>query len=290
LLSDQAAALLGRCTFPPQGSALACAVSGGPDSLALMVLGVAAGCEVTAYHVDHGLRDGSAAEADVVRRNAVAVGAEFVSLRVEVAKGANLEARARGARFSALPPDVATGHTADDQAETVLLNLLRGAGADGLVGMRLGPRHPILRLRREETERLVESLRLEVVRDPTNRDRAFLRNRVRSEVLPLLSEIGSRDVIGVIVRQCELLADEVALLDVLASAIDATDAKQLAAAPVALARRSVRAWLKGLGDSPLPPDSASVERVLSVARGDALACEVAGGVRISRHRGRLVAS
>ena len=234
MLSDQAAALLERCAFPSPGSELACAVSGGPDSLALMVLAVAAGCRVTAYHVDHGLRSGSAAEADVVRRNADAVGAAFVALRVEVAPGANLEARARTARFSALPPEVATGHTADDQAETVLLNLVRGAGADGLVGMRLGPRHPILRLRREETERLVGSLRLEVVRDPSNRDRALRRNRIRNEVLPLLSEIGSRDVVAVISRQCELLADEVALLDSLASAIDATDVKQLAAAPVAL--------------------------------------------------------
>lgn len=290
MLSDQAAALLSRCAFPPQGSAVACAVSGGPDSLALLVLAVAAGCQVTAYHVDHGLRAGSGDEAEIVRRNAEALGADFVALRVDVAQGANLEARARAARFSALPPEVATGHTADDQAETVLLNLVRGAGADGLVGMRLGPRHPILRIRREETERLVESLRLEVVRDPSNRDRAFRRNRVRNEVVPLLSEIGSRDVVAVISRQCELIADETALLDALAAAIDATDAKQLVGAPVALARRSVRAWLKVLSGSSLPPDSAAVERVLSVARGDVLACEIAGGVRISRHRGRLVAS
>jgi tRNA(Ile)-lysidine synthase len=290
VLSEQAAALLSRCAFPPPGSAVACAVSGGPDSLALMVLAIAQGCRVTAYHVDHGLRAGSAEEADIVRQNAQVLGADFVGLRVEVAPGANLEARARGARFSALPPDVATGHTADDQAETVLLNLLRGAASDGLVGMRFGARHPILRLRREETERLVESMRLEVVRDPSNRDRAFRRNRVRDELLPLLSEIGSRDVVAVIARQCEILADETALLDALAAAIDATDAKQLTGAPIALARRCVRTWLKVVSGSSLPPDSASVERVLSVARGDVLACEIPGGVRISRHRGRLVAS
>lgn len=289
MLSDQAAGLLSRCAFPKPKSPLACAVSGGPDSLALMVLAVAAGCAVTAYHVDHGLRDGSAEEADVVRRNAEAVRASFVSLRVEVAPGANQEARARAARFSALPPDVATGHTADDQAETVLLNLVRGAGADGLVGMRLGPRHPILRLRRSETERLVTSMHLEVVRDPTNRDRAFRRNRIRNEVLPLLSEVGARDVVAVITRQCELIADDVALLETLAAAIDVTDARELAAAPVALARRSVRAWLKEISASPLPPDSATVERVLSVARGEVLACEVPGGLRIRRSRGHLVA-
>jgi len=58
--------LLARCTFPAPGLPLVCAVSGGPDSLALLVLGTAAGCRVTAVHVDHGLRDGSAAEAEVV--------------------------------------------------------------------------------------------------------------------------------------------------------------------------------------------------------------------------------
>src|SRR5205085_8899120 len=122
------AALLGRCVFPGAGTVVTCAVSGGADSLALLVLAVGAGCEVTAVHVDHGLREGSAAEADLVRAAAARFGAGFVAERVMVAPGANLEARARAARYGVLPADVLTGHTADDQAETVLLNLLRGAG------------------------------------------------------------------------------------------------------------------------------------------------------------------
>jgi tRNA(Ile)-lysidine synthase len=290
VLSEQAAELLPRCRFPERRSPIACAVSGGPDSLALLVLAVAAGCDATAYHVDHGLRPESKDESEVVRRACETIGAGFVSLRVEVAKGANLEARARAARLSALPPDVATGHTADDQAETVLLNLARGAGADGLVGMRLGRRHPILRLRRLETESLVASLGLEVVRDPSNRDPAHRRNRVRHELMPLLAEIAARDVAQVIARQSEIIADDVELLDSLAAALDPTDARQLAGAPVALARRSVRAWLRLITESPLPPDSAAVERVLAVARGEAVACEIAGGTRIRRHHGRLLAS
>ena len=143
--------LLSRCTFPPGGSPLACAVSGGADSLALLVLAVAAGCDVTAIHVDHGLRAASAAEADVVRQAASRFGARVEIRRVSVPPGPNLEARARAARFAVLPVDVATGHTMDDQAETILVNLLRGAGADGLAGMEPGARHPILGLRRHET-------------------------------------------------------------------------------------------------------------------------------------------
>ncbi|HEY5110018.1 MAG TPA: ATP-binding protein, partial [Acidimicrobiales bacterium] len=129
------AGLLARCTFPPPGDPLVCGVSGGPDSLALLVLATAAGCRVTAVHVDHGLRTGSADEAGVVAEVAARFGAGFRSERVVVADGPNLEARARAARHAVLPEGTLLGHTADDQAETMLLNLLRGAGLDGLAAM-----------------------------------------------------------------------------------------------------------------------------------------------------------
>ena len=129
-----------RCDFPVAGTAVTCAVSGGADSLALLVLAVEAGCAVTAVHVDHGLRAGSAAEADIVAAAAARFGAVFRAERVDVPAGPNLEARARAARYAVLPPDVCTGHTADDQAETVLLNLLRGAGAPGVAALRPGRR------------------------------------------------------------------------------------------------------------------------------------------------------
>ena len=120
--------LLARCTFPAAGSAVTCAVSGGADSLALLVLAVEAGCAVTAAHVDHGVRDASELEAQRVRVIAERLGAGFVAHRITVAPGPNFEARARQARYAVLPADVLTGHTADDQAETVVLNLLRGPG------------------------------------------------------------------------------------------------------------------------------------------------------------------
>ncbi|HEV3227726.1 MAG TPA: tRNA lysidine(34) synthetase, partial [Acidimicrobiales bacterium] len=127
--------LLERCSFPPRGTRVACAVSGGADSLALLVLARAAGCDVTAIHVDHDLRPGSDREADVVRAAASRFGARFEGRVAPVVSGPNLEARARRARYDVLPADVLTGHTADDQAETVLLNLLRGAALDGLRGI-----------------------------------------------------------------------------------------------------------------------------------------------------------
>ncbi len=209
--------LLTRCTFPAPGTPLACAVSGGPDSLALLVLAVAAGCDVTAIHVDHGLRAGSADEADVVAAAAAKLGARFVTKTVSVAPGPNLEARARAARFAVLPADVATGHTMDDQAETILLNLLRGAGADGLAGMAPGFRHPLLGLRRCETHRLCAEAGLEPVHDESNADPAFARNRVRHELLPLCAELAGRDPAPLLARQAGVLRDEVALLNALAA-------------------------------------------------------------------------
>ncbi|MGI8685163.1 MAG: tRNA lysidine(34) synthetase TilS, partial [Acidimicrobiales bacterium] len=240
-----APAPLDRCSFPAAGTPLACAVSGGADSLAMLVLATAAGCDVTAHHVDHGLRPESAEEASVVAAAADRFGARFEAHRVEVGAGPNLEARARAARRALLPAGVATGHTADDQAETILLNLLRGAGLDGLAGMRPGPAKPILGLRRAETRALCRQLGLEPVQDPSNDDPAYRRNRIRHEVLPLLEEVAGRDVVAVLVRQAALLRDEADHLDGLAAGADPADGRALAALPPAVARRVVRRLLSG---------------------------------------------
>jgi tRNA(Ile)-lysidine synthase len=278
-------ALLGRCDLPPAGTAVTCAVSGGADSLALLALAASAGCEVTAVHVDHGLRAGSAQEAEVVGAAAARFGARFRSAQVVVHPGPNLEARARAARYSVLPPDALTGHTADDQAETVLLNVLRGAGLDGLSGFR-PERRPIRRLRRAETRALCDSLGLIPVADPSNDDPAFRRNRVRHELLPLAAAIAERDLGEVLARQADLLRADGALLDDLAAAVDPTDARGLAAAPDPLARRAVRAWLRS-GAECHPPDAATVERVLAVARGTIVATQVGEGRSVRRRGGRL---
>ena len=275
--------LLAKCTFPPPGTEVTCAVSGGADSMALMILAVAAGCTVTAVHVDHRLRSGSDLEGDVVAGTAQRFGASFRSETIDVPDGANLEARARDARYAVLPADVMTGHTADDQAETMLLNLMRGASSSGLAAMRPGFRRPILALRRASTEDLCRALDVTVVDDPSNRDPAYLRNRVRHELLPAMNALARRDLVPVLTRQSGLLRDDADLLDELAAAIDTTDAKQLAAAPLPLARRAVRLWLA----TDHPPDAATVDRVLQVARGLAGGCDIGAGRRVERSRQRL---
>lgn len=274
---------LERARFPGSGTKVVCAVSGGADSLALVALAVRAGCLVTAVHVDHGTRPESAGEAAAVAEVVGRLGAGFEARRVRVEAGPNLEARWRAARIEALPAGALTGHTADDQAETMLLNLVRGAGLDGLAGIRPGPTKPILGLRRSETRRVCSLMGLVPLEDPTNVDPSFRRNRVRHELLPLLDAIGERDVAGVLARQARLLREDGDLLDRMAAAIDAGDARALATAPAPLARRAVRLWLGG----DHPPDGAAVERVLAVARGEAVACELPGGARIERSGMRL---
>ena len=275
--------LLAKCNFPSAGTKISCAVSGGPDSMALLILAVASGCEVTAIHVDHALRIGSENESRVVENLAKNLGANFISKTIRVEPGSNLEARARNTRYEVMPQDVMTGHTADDQAETVLINLLRGAGLAGLAGMQRNQRHPILALRRSLTHQLCLELEIEVVEDPSNTDPKFQRNRIRHELIPLMDAISQRDVAAILDRQADLFREDSMLLDDLAKSIDVTDAKLLAAAPIALARRAIRQWLTEI----YPPDAATVERVLEVARGATLACEIGSNREVRRSQQRL---
>ena len=270
-----------QCTFPSNGP-IHCAVSGGADSSALLILASMTGEEVIAHHVEHGLRPNSSIESDRVARLANQVGAKFRSVALSLEKGPNLEARARSARFDALPNDVLTGHTADDQAETIILHLLRGGGPDALAGMG-DEHHPIIKLRRADTESVCQIFEWTPVEDPTNEDPRFRRNRVRHEVLPLLNEVAERDVVPLLIRAGEIADKDADFLDRLAQEIDVTDAAALASAPIALARRSIRAWLRGEH----PPDLASVERVLQVARGEALGTEITGGRSVRRTNGKL---
>jgi tRNA(Ile)-lysidine synthase len=274
------------------------ACSGGADSVALLELAAHAGLAPLAVHVDHGLREGSGAEVAQVGALADALGAGFHSTRIAVDSGSNLEARARDARYRALEQArvahradvVLVGHTADDQAETVLLNVLRGAAAAGLAGM--AARHgtivrPLLDLRRAETRALCDALGLAVFDDPMNDDRAFRRVAIRHDVLPYLSALAERDLVPVLARQAEILRSDSEFLDELAArawpGADGPRAASLVALPLPLARRALRQWL----GAP-PPSMAEVERVLAVAAGDARATELAGGRAVHRSTGVLV--
>lgn len=279
-------ALLRRCAFPPPGSTVDCAVSGGPDSSALLVLAAVSGCTITAHHVDHQLRPGSSLEANVVAGLADRFGAAFESHTVVVGDGPNLQARARRARLAVLPDGVLTGHTADDQAETLLLALGRGTGPVGFAGMAPGNR-PILGLRRSETVDLCRHLDIEVVDDPSNRSPRHRRSRVRHEVLPLLDDVFDRDVASVITRQVPIASELVDLLDDLAEGVEPTDCRELEHLPRAVRRWVVRRWLTDVLSTGHPPDLASVERVLAVVDGSATATEIAGGIEVRRSSRRL---
>ena len=279
--STTATGLLARCRFPEDGP-LHCAVSGGADSLALLLLARRTERPITVWHVDHRLRENSSVEFQHVKSIADALGVPAESRSIEVTQGSNIEARAREARYSLLPTDILTGHTADDQAETILINLLRGSGTAGLAGMRIDQR-PLLGLRREETHALCRELKVQPLSDPMNEQDRFQRVRIRKELVPLLVDISKRDITDVLTRQAGLLRDDDDLLEELAAMIDTSDALALSAAPPALARRAIRQWLA----HPTPPDAATIERVLSVARGHAKACDVGGGREVRRSRQRL---
>lgn len=279
--SPLASGLLSRARFPHRNT-LHCAVSGGADSLALLFLAARTEQPVTVWHIDHGLRAESTREFAFVESICAQLNVECVLRSIAVEQGPNLEARARDARYAALPDDVLTGHTADDQAETVLINLLRGSGTAGLAGMRHDDR-PLLGLRRSETHALCAELGVTPLHDTMNDDHRFQRVRVREELVPLLVDISKRDIVEVLTRQAAVLREDDDVLEELAAMIDPTDARAISTAPRAIARRAIRQWLS----NPKPPDFATVERVLTVARGEAVACDIGQGRSVRRSHQRL---
>jgi tRNA(Ile)-lysidine synthase len=261
------------------------AVSGGADSVALLLaldeLLSAARFSLTPVvaHVDHRLRKASPSDAGWVKGLAAELGHDVAILRVDVRKAAqrnsdNLEQAARRARYAALAAlaqkrrarIVLTAHTADDQSETILLNLLRGSGADGLSGMRAIRRmnknseielaRPLLSwARRSDTEKYCRARSIEFRQDEMNDDETFARVRIRRRLLPLLETFNPR--IGeALTRTGELLrADSDALNSAARRLFELSVANGLrkstqlrvdllAIAPPAVTRRALRLWLE----------------------------------------------
>jgi len=272
--------LLDRCTFPE--GPLECAVSGGADSMALLVLATQVSTEVKAIHVDHGIRENSQEEADFVFQNAQTLGADFESLTIKVQPGTNLEARARKARYSVLPKKVLTGHTADDQAETILLALMRGSAWHGLSGIRPSPQRPILKLRRTETEAVCQEFSIDFFRDPSNKNLLFRRNQIRHEVLPLLNSISDRDLVPILERQADILRSGADFLKVESEKVDPTKCDELLAVHSAVARESIRNWIWKNRDDDHPPDIATIDRVLAVASLEMRSTDIGSGWRVER--------
>ena len=294
----------GRLTGPDLFAGLEAPVvvacSGGPDSVALLALAAEAGLAPVAVHVDHGARAGSAAEAEVVAGFATRLGTGFAAETVAVPPGPNFEARAREARYDALErarerlgcTAVLVGHSRDDQAETVLLNTLRGAGVPGLAGMparRGRVVRPLLDVPRSDLAAVCAGLGLCPLDDPMNADPVHRRVWLRREVIPALEVGAGRDLRGVLARQAAFARADSDLLDTLAAEVLARagdrlelDAAVLAGAPEALARRALRLWL-----GPPPPSAERIEAVLAVVRGQRRSAELPGGVEVGRAGGRL---
>lgn len=260
------------------GEGVVVAVSGGPDSVALLdvLVRLSPGwrLRLVPAHVDHGLRPDSAADAAWLADRVRALGLELRLARVDAAgfarrHGLSPEAAARLLRYRALEEvrraagadRLAVGHHRDDLAETVLLRLLTGAGSDGLAGIppaRGSVVRPLIERTRAEIETYLRARGLEWREDPSNRDPRFLRNRVRHELLPWLERAFNPRVREVLARTAALLRDEVACLEeqarqALAEAVLpdppavrggdvllALDAERVAALPVALQRRVLR--------------------------------------------------
>ena len=281
-----------QCHFPPPGTSVDLAVSGGPDSLGMLLLALDAQLKVHAHHVDHHARATSGDDAAAVVAMCAALEVELTVHDVDVAPGANFEARARSARRRVLPAGVMTGHTMDDLAETVIVNMLRGAGVDGLSPMVDDPTKPLRDVRRSAVHEYVASSGFEPVHDESNDSPDFRRNRVRHEVMPLLCEVAERDVVPLLARQAALMFDERRWLDELAgsqAAISDVDCRELRTWPVARLRRWLRLQLRSddTGDGAHPPTADEVERAIAVVRGEVVATELGGGRRLARRAQRL---
>lgn len=259
------------------------ACSGGADSTCLLhVLArglVHLSLSLIAVYVDHGLRPGTEKERALVERHARALGAAYACVRVDVparveATGESVQEAARILRYQALQrvaeergaTRIAVGHTLTDQAETVLLNLLRGAGPRGLAGiapvMGLVVR-PLLAVSRAETEAYCARHRLEYVDDPSNESDIYLRNRLRRELMPALARLNPGAE-----RHLAQLADIMREEDALIEALVDRRAPELVTRVEEDGAEGVRLPGPALLEAPRGLARRLVRRAYSMARGD----------------------
>ena len=275
-----------RALRPFNGPAII-GLSGGPDSLALAAAAAAEKKGVRCVVVDHGLQDGSA---EVARRAVQAVeafGLEAEVIRVEVGEG-NLEAAARSARYEALLAyghDVWVAHTADDQAETLLLGALRG-NPSGMAPRTGRIVRPFLGIRRADTVGACEELGLEPWHDPMNADPAFRRVAMRKQVLPLLSELLGGDAVPALAATADRIAADQALIASLTDLAPTTSCAELKADAGPVRRRRLAAWLLGEG-VPVQGDQLDAVEALVVDWHGQGPVAVAGGRAVVRRQGKL---
>jgi len=287
---------------------LVVAFSGGADSLGLLLvlaqLPVERRPTLEAIVVDHGLRASSAAEAAAAVALARGLGIPARAVRVEVDGRGGVEEAARLSRYRALAAHaagraVATAHTLDDQAETVLLRLARGAGLRGASGMRdratvAGARvvRPLLGVRRAAVHAVVEAAGLAPVEDPSNADPRFARNRLRAEVIPALERLAP-GCVAALARFAALARDDERFLAARATRAvgDAgpVQAERLRRLPLPLRRRAIRARIERAGAR--PPAAARIEEIVRLLdRGGDGELHLPGGVLVAVRDGVFTAA
>ena len=302
------------------GDLVLAACSGGPDSVALLHLLLSLSpelpVEVFVAHFNHGLRPEADADEAFVAGLAGGRGLRFVSGRSDVRKFArehrlNLEEAGRRLRYDFLrraarklgATKIATGHTMNDQAETLLLRLIRGTGLRGLAG--IAPVihddpcpvvRPLLRLSRPQIEEFLTAEGLDWRLDESNLDRRFIRNRVRSELLPELERNYGRRVVEHIARLADIVREEESLMEGFSREVSAVlmsgagkagalDARVLGLLPVAMGRRVVREFIREVKGDLRGISYADVDRLLKLREGRET--QVAGGLSFRREAGTL---
>ncbi len=313
-MSDTLEQHLDAALVQTPGSPLCVAFSGGPDSTALLhalaSMPVARARGLRALHVDHAMNPQSAAWSEHCQRfcETLNVPCEVTRVQVELDKGFGLEAAARHARYAAFESSLRQGeylllaHHRDDQAETVLLKLLRGAGPDSLGGMRaLRPFargqlwRPLLELSRKQLRDYLDARQLPSIDDPSNADTRFARNHLRHYILPRLERLWPQAVDSIVhsaalsraaadALQVQWLAAFDALHDPAAHTLDA--AGWLALHP-ALREPLLDHWLHGLSlPAPTTAQRQQIEHQCG-ARAGQQPCVQWRGAELHIWRGRL---
>jgi tRNA(Ile)-lysidine synthase len=286
-----------------QGEPLLVMVSGGGDSVALLDIAVRLGADVSALHVNYGLRDGASEDEALVRELCERLGVPLAVERVQLgSEGGNLQERARDARYALAEGlaagDYAAAHTASDQAETILYRLAVSPGSRALHGMSPRRGHlvrPLLAVTRDELREYLRGRGLEWRDDPSNADRRFARARVRHDVIEALRELSpvAERTIAETARQ---LRDEAEVLDeVVREALrelgggPAISLPALLEHPPAVSRLVLRALAEraAVAGEPRPLSRREVEEILALSERGSKSLDLGGGLRAVSEYGTL---
>jgi len=279
-----------------EGDAVLIGISGGIDSITLLYslyfLSDKLKCSLIVTHANHGLRgEQSDREAEFVRKIADELKLPFVIEKIDVLgymgeKGLSKQAAARELRYDFFERaskktsanKIALGHNADDQAETVLMRLLRGSGASGIAGMRAVRDkiiRPLIEIKRDEITEFVKEKRLRYVEDPSNLEPYYLRNKIRLNLIPLLKEEYNPNIVDTLRETAEIIRDEDEFLESYCSTILSDiiqskgneaieiDVLKLKNFHIAIKRRIIRIVLKMLKGDLLKISVVHVEEILN---------------------------